>query len=57
MKTIRYNIEIFRTWLRFLVWRIPVNQEMYDMVKEHYTQTPREKAMMKRIAKVNGLEP
>ena len=56
MKTLTYNIEIFKTWFLFLVLRKPISQEVYDAVKELYNATPRETALMKRVARANGLK-
>jgi hypothetical protein len=56
MKTLTYNIEIFKTWFLFLVLRKPISQEVYDNIKEYYNATPREAALLKRIARVNGLK-
>jgi hypothetical protein len=57
MKALIYNIEIFKVWFKFILLRIPLSQEAYDMIKNHYTMTSREEAMMKRVAKINNLKP
>jgi hypothetical protein len=54
-KTIRYNISILLTWLIYIVLRKPFSQESYDLIKDNYKTTTREKRMMARIAKINGL--
>jgi len=52
---LKYNISIFKVWLTYIFLRKPFTQEAYDIVKDNYRSTPREKKIMVRIARINRL--
>ena len=53
MKTISYNIQIFRTWFKYILLRIPIHSEALDIMLEHYNATPRELKLLNRIKSLN----
>jgi hypothetical protein len=50
-----YNIQIFLTWVKFIVFKYPLTNEQLELVEQYYNATLREKKLIARIRKVNNL--
>jgi hypothetical protein len=52
---INYNIQIFLTWIKFIVFKYPVTQEQLGLIEKYYSAKPREKKLIARIRKINNI--
>jgi hypothetical protein len=52
---IKYNIQILATWFFYIVLghKGMLTEEAIELLKIHYTSTPREKRLIERIEKIN----
>ena len=55
-KFICYNMQIFQTWLVFIVFRKPISKEAIKIVEENYKSNAREKRLFNRIKRINKIK-
>ena len=52
-KFIKYNIQIFLSWLFYIALGYKLSEEAIKLINNHYKTTPREKRLFERIKKKN----
>jgi len=50
---IKYNIQLFKAWLVFIVFKRPISKEAIELIEQHYNCTEREKRLVNKIKKIN----
>jgi hypothetical protein len=53
MKFIKYNVAIFRTWLKYIFLKTPIKIEAIEFLQENYNATNRERKLIERIKNIN----
>jgi hypothetical protein len=55
-KFIKYNIQILAVWFFYIAlgYKGMLSEESIELLKTHYSATPREKRLIKRIEKINN---
>jgi hypothetical protein len=55
-KIIKYNIQILAVWFFYIAlgYKGMLSEESIELLKTHYSATPREKRLIKRIEKINN---
>lgn len=53
IKIIKYNIQIFLTWFKYILLGKKLTKESIELIKNHYNSTSREKRLIDRIEKKN----
>lgn len=51
-----YNVQIFLTWLIYIVFKKPLSKKEIDLVENYYNLTNREKRILGRIKKINKIK-
>jgi len=55
-RIIKYNFQIFLTWLVFIVFKKPMSQEGMELIEKNYNAKDREKRLLARIKKINNIK-
>jgi hypothetical protein len=56
IKIIKYNISIFRFWIRFIFFKKPIKPEAIEFLQKHYKATNREQKLINKIKKLNKIK-
>jgi len=51
-----YNVQIFLTWLTYIMFKKPLSKDEIDLVEKYYNPTNREKRILGRIKKINKIK-
>jgi hypothetical protein len=49
MKSIKYNIHIFITWVKYILLGKKISKESIKFIENNYTLTKRQKKLLERI--------